>query len=99
MRAVNTALRADFRKQSIAGDIWSTKNHSVSLLGITQYHINADWEIEELLVAAEPFAHESHTGEAISAKTRKCLVDMGYPEDVYSGVFKKTSGSNMVKGW
>lgn len=86
---------------SIAGDIWSSKNHSVSLLGITQYHINIDWKIEELLVAVEPFSGESHTGEGISEHTLKCMKQMNYPEDIYSGVFKKTSdnGSNMEKGW
>lgn len=98
---MNEALRLQGVKPSIAGDIWSSSNHAISLLGITQYHINASWKIEELLVAAEPFSRESHTGEAINAKTVACLVDMNYPEDIYSGVFKKTSdnGSNIVKGW
>lgn len=61
VRVVNEELRNDHRKPSIAGDIWSTKNHTLSLLGITQYHINAKWEIEELLVAADPFSRERHT--------------------------------------
>lgn len=98
---VNETLRRDHLKPSIAGDIWSSANHSISLLGITQYHINNNWEIEELLVAAEPFSRESHTGDAITEKTHLCLQRMNYPADIYSGVFKKTSdnGSNVVKGW
>lgn len=101
VRQVNEALRQDHRLPSIGGDIWSSKNHSISLLGMTQYHINSNWEIEELLLAADPFSRESHTGDAITSHTAACLKEMGYPDDIYSGVFKKTSdnGSNIAKGW
>ena len=60
-----------------------------------------DWSIKELVLAAEPFGHERHTGEAIDTKTRDAVVAAGLPHDLFSGVFHPVSdnGANMVKGW
>lgn len=49
---VNTALREAGIKPGAAGDIWSDRG--VSLLGVCEYYINEEWEIEELVPRAPP---------------------------------------------
>lgn len=96
--AKNTALRAEGIKPAMAGDIWGDRG--VSLLGICEYYMTDNWEIEELVVAAKPFS-ERHTAEAIERKTSEACVQAGLSADVHSSVFFPISdnGANMVAGW
>ncbi|KAL1514647.1 hypothetical protein AB1Y20_003739 [Prymnesium parvum] len=99
LRQVNTELRDQGLKATIAGDIWSDRG--VSLFGIVQYHIDYEWNIVELLTAATPFSDERHTGDAIDKKTAEACSLAGLSYDVFSSVFFAVSdnGANMVKGW
>ena len=95
---INTSLRAEGIKVAVAGDIWSDRG--VSLLGLCQYFISADWEIVELVLAASPFG-ERHTAENICEKTRAACVKAGLSNDVVSSVFFPVSdnAANMIAAW
>ena len=95
---VNTSLRTVGIKPGMAGDIWSDRG--VSLLGLCEYYMSDEWEIEQLVLAATPFS-ERHAGEAIDQKTRDACVAAGLSHDVFSTVFFPVSdnASNMVNGW
>jgi hypothetical protein len=101
---VNKQLEEDDISPSISGDIWS--DQTISLLGITEYFINREWEFCELLVSAEPFSKERHTGDKIDEKSVAALAEAGIPikdgTDIdYGAVWLALSdnGSNMKKGW
>ena len=96
---INKQLLAASIKPGMSGDIWSSGG--VSLLGLCHYHISADWNIKEMVLAATPFNKERHTGVAIDDKTRDACVEAGLPHDVLHGVFFPVSdnGANIVKGW
>ena len=79
---------------------------SVSLLGINEYFISAEWVLEERLLSAEPF-EGSHTGDAIEAKSVAAIkaagigADLKEEDDIYTEIFHCVSdnGANIVKGW
>ena len=96
---VNTKLRKEGIKPAMAGDIWSSGG--ISLLGLCEYYMSEEWTIQQLVLAAAPFAEVRHTGEAIDLKTRKSCVEAGLSHDVFSSVFFPVSdnASNMKNGW
>ena len=97
--SINTALAEAGIKPATAGDIWSDRG--VSLLGICEYYIDADWDIIELVVAATPFSDESHTGPAIEEKTEAAFDRAAILGLQHERVFLAVSdnGANMVAGW
>ena len=64
------------------GDMWA--EGSVSLLGVNEYFISAEWVLEERLLSAEPF-EGNHTGEAIDEKTLGAIKDAGIGTDLKEG--------------
>ena len=95
---VNTSLRAQGIKVAMAGDIWSDRG--VSLLGLCEYYISADWEIVALVLAASPF-NERHTAENICEKTRAACIKAGLSNDLVSSIFFPVSdnAANMIAAW
>ena len=76
---------------SMAGDIWS--ENGISILGITTYFINKEWELVERLVDAIPFSSQAHTGVNIERASKVALAA------THIGVFKEgevPSGGNTL---
>ncbi|KAK3235963.1 hypothetical protein CYMTET_53851 [Cymbomonas tetramitiformis] len=104
-RDVLLALLEEGILPSIAGDTWS--EGGISLFGIIAYWLDADFTLQQRLLAAVPFSDVRHTAAEILVATKKACAAMGV------GVFddeKDTvcefvhctasdSASNIVSGW
>ena len=90
--------KAEGRKISVAGDIWT--DGEVSLLAILGYIILDGWIWSKRVLAVVEFSKMKHTASHIKKETLEALKSVGM-EHAFEDVWRKVSdaGSNMKKGW
>lgn len=91
--------RAEGRKITIAGDIWT--DGDMSLLAIVGYVIRDGWTWSKCVIAVVEFSTNRHTAIQIKSATAASLRDTIGMESMHDEVFRKVSdaGSNMKSGW
>ena len=90
--------KAEGRRISIAGDIWT--DGDLSFLAIVGYVIFDGWIWSRQVLAVVEFSKVKHTASQIKKQTIAALKGIGL-EDAFEEVWRKVSdaGSNMKKGW
>lgn len=91
-------LLKQFEKMSFITDLWSDSSSGVSLLSLTCHGIERDYERKLIILKAEVFNDDRHTGENIAAKIEKMLSFGGGGVNQWKVLcIIRDSGSNMKK--
>ena len=90
--------KAEGRRISVAGDIWT--DGDMSFLAVVGYIIHDGWVWSRQVLAVAEFSKVNHTGSQIKKETFNALKAVGM-DDAFEDIWRKVSdaGSNMKKGW